>query len=116
MLEQVVQHLVGVRVALDLDVDPHPVAVRLVAQVADPVDPLVLDEVRDLLEERRLVDLVWQLRDDDRHPVAADLLEGDLGAHDDAAPAVGVHLADRVDRLPLAGRKIGALDVLAQAV
>ena len=35
VLEQVVQHLVRVRVALDLDVDPHPVAVGLVAQVAD---------------------------------------------------------------------------------
>ena len=34
VLEQVVQHLVRVRVALDLDVDAHPVAVGLVAQVA----------------------------------------------------------------------------------
>ena len=100
VLEQVVQHLVRVRVALDLDVDPHAVAVGLVAQVGDAVDLLVLDEVGDLLEQRRLVHLVRQLGDDDRHPVAADLLERDLGAHDDAAAAVGVHLADRVDRLP----------------
>ena len=71
VLEQVVQHLVRVRVALDLDVDAHPVAVGLVAQVGDAVDPLVLDEVGDLLEERGLVHLVRQLGDDDRGPVAA---------------------------------------------
>ena len=38
-----------------------------------------------------------------------DLLEGDLRAHDDAAAAVGVHLADRVDRLPLAGERVALL-------
>ena len=103
VLEQVVQHLVGVGVALDLDVHAHAVAIRLVAQVGDAVDLLVLDQVGDLLEQRRLVDLVGQLGDDDRHPVALGLLEGDLRAHDDPAAAVGVHLADRVDRLPVAG-------------
>ena len=56
-----------------------------------------------------LVHLVRQLGDDDRHPVAADLLERDLGAHDDAAAAVGVHLADRVDGLPLAGDQVALL-------
>ena len=99
VLEQVVQHRVRVGVVLDLDVDPHPVAVGLVAEVGDPVDPLVLDEVGDLLEEGRLVHLVGQLGDDDRDPVAAGLLEGDLGPHDHPAVAVGVHLADGVDRL-----------------
>ena len=51
VLEQVVEHLVRVGVALELDVDAHPVAVGLVAQVADALDPLVLDEVGDLLEQ-----------------------------------------------------------------
>ena len=82
VLEQVVQHLVRVRVPLDLDVDAHPVAVGLVAQVRDAVELLVLDEVRDLLEQRRLVHLVRQLGDDDRRAVEAGLLEGDLRAHD----------------------------------
>ena len=52
--------------------------------------------------------LTWygQLGDDDRRPVALDLLERDLRAHDDAAAAVGVHLADGVDRLPLAGQRV----------
>ena len=69
VLEEVVEHLVRVEVALDLDVDAHPVAVGLVAQVGDAVDPLLLDEVGDLLEQRGLVHLVGQLGDDDRHPV-----------------------------------------------
>ena len=109
VLEQVVQHLVRVGVALDLDVDAHPVAVGLVAQVGDALDLLVLDQVGDLLEQGRLVHLVRQLGDDDRGPVAADLLERDLGAHHDAAAAMGVHLADRVDRLPLAGQQVALL-------
>ena len=70
VLEQVVQDLVRVEVALDLDVDAHPVAIRLVAQVADAVDPLVLDQVGHLLEQGGLVHLVRQLVDDDRRPVA----------------------------------------------
>ena len=129
-LNRLFSTLCGFEVALDLDVDPHPVAVRLVAQVGDAVDLLVLDEVGDLLEQRRLVHLVRQLGDDDRHALAVELLELDLGAHDDPAAAVGVHLADRVDRLPFAGdvalllepvdraagREVRAADVLAEVV
>jgi hypothetical protein len=131
VLEQVVQDLVRVRVTLDLDVDPHPVAVGLVAQVRDPLDPLLLHQVGHLLEEAGLVHLVRKLADDDRGPVAADLLERDLGAHHDPAATVRVHLADRVDRLPLArqdvalllepedrppGREVRSPDVPAQVV
>ena len=71
VLEQVVEDLVRVGVALELDVDAHAVAVGLVAQVADALDPLLLDQVGDLLEQAGLVDLVGQLGDDDRGPVAA---------------------------------------------
>ncbi len=58
VLEQVVEDLVRIGVALELDVDAHPVAVGFVAQVADPLDPLVLDQLGDLLEQAGLVDLV----------------------------------------------------------
>ena len=109
VLEQVVEHLVRVGVALELDVDAHPVAVGLVAQVADPVDPLVLDQLRDLLEQAGLVHLVGQLGDDDRDPVALDVLERDLGAHDHPAAAVGVHQPDGVDRLPLPAQQVALL-------
>ncbi len=95
-----------VGVPLELDVDAHPVAIGLVAQVADPLDPLVLHQVRDLLEQAGLVHLVGQLGDDDRGPVALDFLERDLGPHDDPAPAMGVHLPDGVDDLPFAGQQV----------
>ena len=106
VLEQVVQHLVRVGVPLQLDVDAHAVAVRFIAQVGDAVDLLVLDQLGDLLEQAGLVHLVRQLRDDDRHPVAADLLERDLRTHHDPAAAVGVHLADRVHRFPVAADRV----------
>ena len=109
VLEQVVQHLVRVGVALHLDVDAHAVAVRLVAQVGDPVDPLLLDQVGDLLEQAGLVHLVRELGHDDRGAIAANLLEGDLGAHDDPAATVGVHQANGVDRLPLAAQQVALL-------
>ena len=70
---------------------------------------LPVDEVGDLLDQRGLVDLVGQLGDDDGHPVLARLLEGALGAHHDPAAAVGVHLSDGVDALPLAGQRVAAL-------
>ena len=88
-------------------------------------------QVGDLLDQGGLVDLVGQLGDDDRHAVLARLLEGALGAHDDPAAAVGVHLADGVDALLLAGqrvapllepedrgagREVGPVDVLAELV
>ena len=131
VLEQVVQHPVRIGVALDLDVDAHAVAVRLVAQVGDALDLLGADQLGDLLEQGGLVHHVRQLGDDDRHPAVAGLLEGDLGPDDDPAAAVGVHLADRVDGLVLAGdgvaaglvaedraagREVRAGDVLAEVV
>ena len=106
VLEQVVQHLVRVDVLLELDVDPHAVAIGLVAQVGDALDPLAVDELGDLLHERRLVHLVGQLGHDDRGLARAGLLECDLGPDDDPAAAVGVHLADGVDRLLLAGERV----------
>ena len=58
VLEEVVEHLARRGVPLALDDDAHAVAVRLVAQVGDAVDLAALDQVGDLLEQRRLVDLV----------------------------------------------------------
>ena len=51
VLEEVVQNEGLVVVALDLDDDAHPFAVALVADVGDSSELLVLDEVRDLLDE-----------------------------------------------------------------
>ena len=106
VLEQVVQHGARVGVSLALDDEAHPVAVGLVAQVGDALDLLAGHELRDLLDQVGLVDLVRQLGDDDRHAVLARLLEGALRLHDHAAAAVRIQVADRVDPLLLAGQRV----------
>ena len=89
VLEQVVEHLARVRVALALDDHAHAVAVGLVPQVGDAVELAALDQLRDLLHQRRLVDLVGQLRGHDRGPALAGLLERALGLHHDPARGRG---------------------------
>src|SRR3546814_1157740 len=66
MLVEVVEHHLGLVAALDLDVDAHVVLVGLVAQLADALELLFLDQVGDLLDQPRLVHLVRDLGDDDR--------------------------------------------------
>ena len=90
---QVVQHHLGLLAALQLDDDPHAAPVRLVAEVRDPGEAFVLDEVGDLLDEAGLVDLVGNLGDDDAVPSFARGLEaGDRPDLDDpAALVVGAH-------------------------
>ena len=62
---QVVQHHLGVLAAPQLDDDAHAVLVGLVAERRDALDPLLLDELRDLLQQPGLVDLKGKLGDDD---------------------------------------------------
>ena len=64
--EQLVQHHVRRRVALQLDHDAHAEAVALVLDVGDALDPLVARQLGDALDHRRLVHLVGDLGDDDR--------------------------------------------------
>ena len=68
---ELVEHHLGDRVALDLDDDPHAVAVGFVAQVGNSFDALFVDQLRDPLDQRRLVDLVGDLADDQRLAVLA---------------------------------------------
>ncbi len=84
----------GDGLALELDDEAHAVAVRLVAQVADLGELLVLDQVDDVVDERGAVDLVGQLGDDDGRAVALDLLGVGLGADADAAAAGAVGLLE----------------------
>src|SRR5581483_6344042 len=89
MLVELVEDLLRLRLSLELHNDAHAVPVRLVPQVGDAVDALVLDQLRDLLDERRLVGLVRQLRDDDLEAsAAAHFLNVGAGPDDDAALAV----------------------------
>src|SRR6266508_1088087 len=56
-LVQVVHHHLRRLILLELDDDTHPVAVRLISDVGDAVQPLVPHKLRNALDEFRLVDL-----------------------------------------------------------
>ena len=70
VLVEVVQHHLRHLAALQLDDDPHAVAIGLVAQVGNPLDRLFAHEVGDPLDQLRLVDLIGNLGDDDGRTVA----------------------------------------------
>ena len=94
LVELVQQHL-GVFVALDLDYDAHPLTVGFVADLGDPFDLLLLDQLGDFLDQAGLVDLVGKLRDNNRLALGAfGRLDMSLGAHLDDAPPGGIGIAD----------------------
>ena len=104
-----IEHDVGHRVALDLDDDPHAVAVRLVAKLRDPFDALLAHEFGDLFDQRRLVDLVGDLGDDKGFAVAPRGFDLDLGPQGNRAPTRVVGQTDaRPPEDGAAGRKIRA--------
>src|SRR5207247_1570721 len=65
MLVELVQHDGRHGIALQVDDDAHPLAVRIILDVRDPVDLFVVRELGDLRDEIRLVHLIGNLRDDD---------------------------------------------------
>ena len=96
VLVEVVEHHLRHLAALQLDDDPHAVAIGLVAQIGDALDHLLAHQVGDPLDQLRLVHLIRNLGDDDRLAVA--LLVGldlGLGAHQDRAAAGHVGLRPR---------------------
>src|SRR5205823_9124323 len=94
---------------------PDALAVRLVADFGDAGDLLLGRELRDLLDEARLVHLVRQLRDDDGLAAAPHLLGVRLGPERDRPAARRVGLADAAGAVDVAARReIRALDDLQQ--
>ena len=119
LLVQVVEHDVRQFAALQLDDDAHPGLVRLVAQVGNAVDLLLVDELGNLLDQALLVHLVGQLVDDDRLAVVAtlDRLEVGAAAHQHATAAGAVALAHAGDAVDDArGREVRRRDDLDQLV
>ena len=120
VLVKLVEHDLWNYVALELDYEPHSVAVRLVAQVGDVGNLLLVDERRDLLNQAALAalfDHVRQFGYDDRLFALRQRLNVRLGLHADAATAGLVGVADPLNaKNCAAGREIGAFDVLHQAV
>ena len=86
-LVEVVQNQLGLFAALDFDDDAHAVAVGFVAHVGDAFDLFVLHQLGDALDQPGFVDLVGDFGDHDVLAVLAYLLDGGLGAHDEAAAA-----------------------------
>ncbi len=121
VLEELVEDDLRDRVALEVDLDPHARAVRVVLHVRDLAQDLVVHEVGDLLDDAgvaALLHAVRQLGDDDRVLAAAELLDVRARSHDDAATRP-LRYASRTpdasddDR---AGREVRALDVLHEVV
>ena len=114
---QLVQHDLRGRVALDGDDDHHAVAVGMIVDVGNALNALFLDEIRDILDQARFVDLIRQLGDDDVIPAVFLLLDLGAGAHGDAAAARRVGGADAgAAHDDAARREVGAFDVLHQLV
>src|SRR3989454_8249474 len=61
MLVELVQHDGRHGIALQVDDDAHPLAVRIILDVRDPVDLFVVRELGDLRDEIRLVHLIGNL-------------------------------------------------------
>ena len=97
VLEQLVEGDLRDRVALQVDLDPHPGLVGVILDVRDLGDHLVVDEIGDLLDHTgvaTLLDAVRELGDHDRAATAPQLLDVRAAAHDDAAPTGPVGVAD----------------------
>ncbi len=93
VLVELVEHDLGDLVALERDHDPHAAASRrVVLELGDAGDLLLVDELGDLLDHAAVATLlhrVRQLRDDDRLAPAPDVLGVRLAAHPHA-PATGL--------------------------
>ncbi|MNP15945.1 hypothetical protein D3C76_1083200 [compost metagenome] len=110
MLVQVIQHHIGIYIPAELNHHPHAVAVRFVPQVGNAVDPFLPDQLSDILDQTRLVHLVWQLIYNNPG-FAVVILNINLGPHGDSAPAGIVRGADALAADDIAaGREVRPLD------
>ena len=116
VLIQLVQHHLGVGLFADVNDDPHPLAVGLVVQVGDALDPLVLDQLGDALNQPGLVDHIGDLGNHDLVPAVLLFLDGGPAPEGNLAPAGGIGGPDAAAAHDDAGGgEVGALDILHQA-
>src|SRR6185312_3585645 len=92
VLVQLVQHQLRFASALEFNHNAHSVAVALIANVGDVVNNFVVDQLRNALNQPRLIHLIGNFGDDDRLAIFVEGLNGSLGAHHEAPAArlVGV--------------------------
>ena len=111
MLVEVVEDGERPRVALQLDHDPHALAVGLVRQVGDAFQLAVGHQLGDLRHQVGLVHRVGELVDDDPLSPVGGFLEPVSSSHDDAAVAGGVSRLDAIgSHHDAARREVRALD------
>ena len=115
-LEQLIEHDVRHRLALQLDDDAHALAVAFIANGRDAVDQLFLHHFGHARDHARLVGLIGNLGDDDGFAVAH-ILDMGAAAHDDRAAAGVIGLADPVaPHDDAAGREIRSRHMLDQLI
>src|SRR5207248_3651655 len=115
VLVEIVEHGQRAGILLQLDHDAHALTVGLVVQVRDTVQFSLADQLRDARDERRLIDHVRDLGNDDPLAAVLRLFKGVAGAHDQptVTGAVGGGNPLATDDDP-AGRKVRSLDQLHQ--
>jgi hypothetical protein len=117
VLVELVEHDLRVRAPLEVDDQAHALAVGLVLQVRDVLQPPRADELGDLLREPRLVDLVRQLRHDHALAPLAGLLDARDGADLDGAAPGQVRVLDALLAEDVGARgEVRALDELHQVL
>ena len=113
VLEELVEHDLRFGAALEFDDDAHAVAIALVADVADLVDHLVVHQFGDALDEPRLVHLVRNLGDDDRVLLLGEVLDGNLGAHQESSASGAIGFGNAAAAVnESAGREVRSLHEL----
>ena len=116
VLVQLIEHDARNRIALQLDDDAHAVLVGLVAQVGDAFELLVANQIGDVLDQLRAVDLIRDFGDDDLRLVRGFLfLDHRARAHDDAPATRVLIILDAGTAVDVAaGREVGTLDELPE--
>ena len=110
-----IEHHARHGILLEDDDDAQTLTVRLVVDVGDALDLLVVDHVGDLLDHLGLVDHIGNLRHHDALAARRRMFDLGLGAHHDAAAARHKRLADAFVAVDDAsGREVGAFDVFEQ--
>jgi len=98
LLVELVEYDVALRVATQFDHDAHPIAIRFVPKIGDTIDLACTYQVSDPLQERRLVDHV-----------------GDLGDNDPRSALALFEPCARANREQAAARRVGGSNAVAAA-
>ena len=93
-LVELVEHLLGIGILFEVDNNTHITPSRLIAQVADRSELLLVDEVGNLLNQCCFINTIRHFCNDDTvAPTLLRFLDGCHGAHRHATATSGVGLA-----------------------